>query len=379
MFSTEKTGLMLISKKSSEELSSRLSSYDEIYCSGLFLSAKWFVFSSVAHKGLHVIVMPSKETAEYCVSDLYNLIEGDRVFFLPDTGKSLERSNYKSTVSVQRTSSISEISGYRGEDLLVVVTYPSALEEKIPGSKAISDSLLRLETGQEISHERITELLLKENFERVDFVSAPGQFAVRGGIIDIFSYSFNNPYRISFFGDEIDGINIFDCNTQLSKEKVGSVDIYPDLGSDNGTEQEGVYVSSLLPENSVIWFDSADMYSNEPFFSGFSSFRKVYLEVPLSVRDADPVRFNISPQPSFNKNFELLTEDIRTRLESGYKVYIYGEKESQLDRLKSILSRNDGILPRFCPEKNIHNGFIDNDDRICCYTDHEIFDRYHRV
>lgn len=379
MFSTEKTGLMLISKKSSEELSSRLSSYDEIYCSGLFLSAKWFVFSSVAHKGLHVIVMPSKETAEYCVSDLYNLIEGDRVFFLPDTGKSLERSNYKSTVSVQRTSSISEISGYRGEDLLVVVTYPSALEEKIPGSKAISDSLLRLETGQEISHERITELLLKENFERVDFVSAPGQFAVRGGIIDIFSYSFNNPYRISFFGDEIDGINIFDCNTQLSKEKVGSADIYPDLGSDNGTEQEGVYVSSLLPENSVIWFDSADMYSNEPFFSGFSSFRKVYLEVPLSVRDADPVRFNISPQPSFNKNFELLTEDIRTRLESGYKVYIYGEKESQLDRLKSILSRNDGILPRFCPEKNIHNGFIDNDDRICCYTDHEIFDRYHRV
>lgn len=379
MFSTEKTGLMLISKKSSEELSSRLSSYDEIYCSGLFLSAKWFVFSSVAHKGLHVIVMPSKETAEYCVSDLYNLIEGDRVFFLPDTGKSLERSNYKSTVSVQRTSSISEISGYRCEDLLVVVTYPSALEEKIPGSKAISDSLLRLETGQEISHERITELLLKENFERVDFVSAPGQFAVRGGIIDIFSYSFNNPYRISFFGDEIDGINIFDCNTQLSKEKVGSADIYPDLGSDNGTEQEGVYVSSLLPENSVIWFDSADMYSNELFFSGFSSFRKVYLEVPLSVHDADPVRFNISPQPSFNKNFELLTEDIRTRLESGYKVYIYGEKESQLDRLKSILSRNDGILPRFCPEKNIHNGFIDNDDRICCYTDHEIFDRYHRV
>lgn len=379
MFSTEKTGLMLISKKSSEELSSRLSSYDEIYCSGLFLSAKWFVFSSVAHKGLHVIVMPSKETAEYCVSDLYNLIEGDRVFFLPDTGKSLERSNYKSTVSVQRTSSISEISGYRGEDLLVVVTYPSALEEKIPGSKAISDSLLRLETGQEISHERITELLLKENFERVDFVSAPGQFAVRGGIIDIFSYSFNNPYRISFFGDEIDGINIFDCNTQLSKEKVGSADIYPDLGSDNGTEQEGVYVSSLLPENSVIWFDSADMYSNELFFSSFSSFRKVYLEVPLSVHDADPVRFNISPQPSFNKNFELLTEDIRTRLKSGYKVYIYGEKESQLDRLKSILSRNDGILPRFCPEKNIHNGFIDNDDRICCYTDHEIFDRYHRV
>ena len=281
---------MLISRKSSEELSSRLSSSSEIYCSGLFLSARWFVFSSVAKKGLHVIVMPSRESAEYCVSDLYTLIEGDRVFFLPDTGKILERSNYKSTVSVQRTSSLSGISGYEGEDLLVVVTYPAALEEKIPRSERISGSLLRLETGQEISHESITGILLEENFEKVDFVSAPGQFAVRGGIIDIFSYSFNNPYRISFFGDEIDGINIFDCNTQLSKEKVRSIDIYPDLAAEENTGQDGEYLSSLLPPDTVVWLDSSDMYRDEPFFGSFEGLKKVYLEIPLSVRDADPVK-----------------------------------------------------------------------------------------
>ena len=379
MFSTEKRHQMLISRKSCEELSSRLSGSGDIYCSGLFLSARWFVLSSVARRGLHIVVLPTREAAEYCVSDLYTLIEGDRVFFLPASGKSLERSNYKSTVSVQRTSSLSEISGYSGEELLLVVTYPSALEEKIPVGENISGSFLHLETGMEISHDSITEDLLQKNFERVDFVSSPGQFAVRGGIIDIFSYSFNNPYRISFFGNEIEKINVFDCNTQLSKELVQSVDIYPDLVLGTNGDSEGEYLSDLLPENSVIWLDSSDSYSNESFYRGFSGFRKVFLEVPLSVRDADTVRFNISPQPSFNKNFDLLTEDIRKRMESGYKVYIFGEKESQLERLRSIFSGNDVILPKFCPGKNIHNGFVDNDDRICCYSDHEIFDRYHRV
>lgn len=368
---------MLISKKSSEELSSRLISEGTVYCSGLFLSARWFVLSSVARTGLHLVVLPSKEAAEYCVSDLYTLVEGDRVFFLPDSGKSLERSNYKSTVSVQRTSSLSEISAFRGDGLLIVVTYPSALDEKIPDGKSITGSVLHLEKGKEISHQDITGRLLEENFERVDFVSAPGQFAVRGGIIDIFSYSFNNPYRVSFFGDEIDGINVFDCNTQLSVAQVDSADIYPDLVTGDGSD--GVYLTSILPEGTTVWLDSSDMYKDGSFYGSLEKFRKVYLELPLSCRDTGHVKFNISPQPQFNKNFDLLTEDIRTRMESGYKVYIYGEKESQLDRLASILSQNNGILPKFCPGKNIHNGFIDHDDKICCYSDHEIFDRFHRV
>ena len=367
----------MISGKSTAELSSRLRSCKEVYCSGLHLSARWHVLSSVAAEGVHLVVAPSRESAEYCVSDLYSLIDGDRVFFLPDSGRSLERSNYKSTISVQRTSSISEISGYSGDGLLVVVTYPSALEEKIPCPERISGALLKLEQGQEISHGEIVRTLLDEKFERVDFVASPGQFAVRGGIIDIFSYSFNNPYRISFFGDEIESINIFDCNTQLSREHVRSADIYPDLASGDG--QEGMYLTGILPEGAVVWLDSSDVYRDSPFFSSLSPFRKVYLDVPLSCRNEDAVKFNITPQPSFNKNFDLLTEDIRTRMESGYRVYIYGEKESQLDRLASILSQNNGVLPRFCPGKNVHNGFIDHDDKICCYSDHEIFDRFHRV
>ena len=121
------------------------------------------------------------------------------------------------------------------------------------------------------------------------------------------------------------------------------------------------------------------MYRNKEFFHGFERFRKVYMELPLSRQNEDAVKFNISPQPVFNKNFELLSEDIRKHLEDGYRVRIYGEKQSQLDRLKSILSQNGNILPEFITGCNIHNGFIDNDNKVCCYSDHEIFDRFHRV
>ena len=368
---------MLISTKSINNLTDRISGSYEVFCSGLFLSARWFAVSQLDYEGIQLIVLPDKDSAEYCAADLYNLIEGDNVFFLPDSGKSLERSNYKSTLGVQRTSSIGKILEYK-EGKLIVVTYPSALEEGIPDAGVIRNSLLKLTVGDEISHDDIVDSLFESGFERVDFVSEPGQFAIRGAIVDIFSYSYNNPFRISFFGDEIDSINIFDCNTQLSKEKVIVAEIYPDLVSSEEGENT-VNITGILPDDTLVWLDSSDMYGNKEFFKELQRFRRVYMELPLSRQDEDPVRFNITPQPSFNKNFELLTEDIRKRLEEGYRVRIYGEKQSQLERLKSILSQNGGLMPEFIAQCNIHNGFIDHDNKVCCYSDHEIFDRFHRV
>ena len=370
---------MLISSKSSNTLSERIRSSRSACCSGLFLSARWFVLSGVASEGLHLIVLPGKDAAEYCASDLYCLVEGDRVFYLPELGKNLERSNYKATLRVQRTSAVTAVSGYRKEDgPLFIVTYPEALEEELPSGKKISDSVLELKIGDEISHERIMEILVGDGFEKVDFVAEPGQFALRGGIVDIFSYSFNNPFRISFFGDEIESINIFDCNTQLSTGSVDHVEIYPDIVTSSEGEA-GMPVTGIFPDDTTVWLDSSDMYKSKSFFGDLLKLRTVYLEVPLGEDAGDAVKFNISPQPVFNKNFELLTEDIRKRMEEGYRVVIYGEKESQLDRLKSILSQNGGLIPEFCPGKNIHSGFIDHDDKVCCYSDHEIFDRFHRV
>ena len=367
---------MLISTESVKNLAEKISSSREIFCSGLFLSAKWFVVSQYDYDGLQVIILPDKDSAEYCAADLYNLIEGDDVFFLPDSGKSLERSNYKSTLGVQRTSAVGRILDYKAGNL-IIVTYPAALEEGIPDTSSIKDSVLHLNVGDEISHDEIVSAMFESGFERVDFVAEPGQFAIRGAIVDIFSFSCNAPYRISFFGDEIDSITIFDCNTQLSKEKVNEAEIYPDIVS--AEDESPVSISDILPSDSLIWLDSSDMYRNKEFFSGLDRFRRVFMELPLSRQNEDSVKFNIAPQPVFNKNFELLTEDIRNRLEEGYRVRIYGEKQSQLDRLRSILSQNGDILPEFISGCNIHNGFIDHEDKVCCYSDHEIFDRFHRV
>jgi Transcription-repair coupling factor (superfamily II helicase) len=241
----------------------------------------------------------------------------------------------------------------------------------------MSEVIFRIKKGDEVSHEKIKNELAANGFERVDFVSAPGQFSIRGAIIDIFSYSNNLPYRISFFGNEVEKIHTFDCNTQLSKEEVEYVEIIPDLTSSD--ESSSVSVASLFPEDTILWLDSSDLYSKEDFFFEFERFRKVFLEVPVETDDCQPVRFNIAPQPVFSKNFELLTSDIRAKIESGFKVFVFIERDSQTERLKSILIQNGGIVPQFVKGKNIHAGFVDNDDKICCYSDHEIFDRFQRV
>ena len=368
---------MLISTKSCTELQKRLDKgRGDIFCRGLFLSARWIVLSGVVRKGVHFIILPNMEAAEYCTSDLYNFVDGDRVFFLPESGRNVERSNYKSSLAVQRTAAISSIiSG--GDDLKLIVSYPEAIAEKVPSVKEISDSIMSIRKGDEISHEKIVAALSAGGFERVDFVSAPGQYAIRGSLVDIFSYSNNYPYRISFWGDEVEKINSFDCNTQLSTGEEDNIEIVSDVMS-SGSE-DGQCILEMLPEGSVLWLDSSDMYSGREFFQFAGNFRKVYIDIPLGSQADDAVAFNISPQPSFNKNFELLTEDIRGRIESGYKVMIFGDKVSQLDRIQSILSQNGGLMPEFVKGKNIHNGFIDSEDKVCCYTDHEIFDRFQRV
>ena len=369
---------MLISSGTCGKLEEKLSgSSRRIYCKGLFLSARWFVLSQVARKGLHLVVLPDRESAEYCTSDLYNLVEGDRVFFLPESGKNVERSNYKSSLAVQRTAAIGSVLSFKEDELKIIVSYPEALEEHVPAAKSIRESILKIAEGDEISHDRIVEMLSKNGFERVDFVSAPGQYAIRGSIVDIFSYSWNYPYRISFWGNEVEKINIFDCNTQLSVSEEKEMEVVSDLMSSGDGEMSGIL--ELLPESSVLWLDSSDMYKEKGFFRDAEKFREIFIDTPLSVQTEEEIKFSISPQPSFNKNFELLTADIRSRMENGYKVCIYGDKASQIERIKSILSQNGGLIPEFVSGKTIHQGFVDSEDRVCCYSDHEIFDRFQRV
>ena len=367
---------MLISSTSTSLLRERLSEKQDAYCSGLHLSARWFVLSQAVQSGTHIVLLPNKEAAEYCSADLYNLIEGDHVFYLPSSGKGIERSNYKSSLGVQRTAAVSQLLSNEG-GFNVFVTFPEALEEMIPDPGSIKSSIFTLKSGDEINYEELKVRLAEAGFEKVDFVSAPGQFAFRGSVVDIFSYSSSDPYRLSFWGDEIEEIHTFDCNTQLSKEKVESVDIISSVVSE-GEGESLVEISSVFPDDAVLWLDSSDMYSHKDFHAGLKRFKKVFIDSPMSY-SGEKICFSISPQPVFNKNFEILTADIRSKIESRYKIFIYGEKESQLDRLRSILLQNGGIVPQFVSGKNIHNGFVDAENKVCCYSDHEIFDRFHRV
>ncbi len=366
---------LLINKKQTDALRRSITQAQETICNGLFLSARWFVVSAAAHEGINLIVLPNREAAEYCAADLYHLTEGDCVFYLPDSGKSLEKSNFKASLGVQRTSALGKILKESSEKLFLV-TYPEALSEPVPAAGTIQKTALQLRKELEISHEKLVEQLDSLGFERVDFVARPGQFAIRGSIVDIFSFSWNDPYRISFFGNEIENISIFDVNTQLSKEEADAVDILPDLSV---REEEGVSIASMLPKDTLVWLDSSDMYRQQAFFPQLESFRRVYLETPLTAGQGSVIQFQIAPQPVFNKNFELLSADIRQKLENNFRVYIFGEKQAQMDRLRSILAQERCMLPEFIVGKNLHAGFIDLAEKICCYTDHEIFDRFHRV
>ena len=367
---------MTINEKATRLLKDRINSQKEIFCRSLFLSARWFIANQAAPECINFIILPNREAAEYCCSDLYGLTQGDCVFFLPSSGKNVEKSNYKSSLGVQRTSAVEKIIN-NCKSRIFIVSYPEAVEETVPCKSDLKKASFKLNIGEEISQEALAERLSGEGFERVDFVSAPGQYALRGSIADIFSYSENNPYRISFWGDEIEKIHIFDCNTQLSISEQNSAEIVSGIVSEDTTE--GISVFKLLPSDTLIWLDSSDMYKEKEFFPLTEQFKRVFIDTPLSRQNADQIDFNIAPQPVFNKNFELLTSDIREKMESGYRVLIFGEKIAQLDRIQSILTQNGGIIPEFVKGQNVHNGFIDRDDKTCCYTDHEIFDRFHRV
>ena len=367
----------MISEEKINLLREHLDTEQVLYCSGLSLSARWFVAGETQYQGLNFIILPDQESAEYCSADLYNIIEGDRVFFLPHSGKNIEKSNYQSTLRVQRTAALGKIKEYSSGETLFIVSYPAALEEKIP-SLGHFLPLATWKIGQEISHESISQILYENGFERVDFVSDPGQYAIRGGIIDIFSYSMNQPYRLSFFGNEIDKISIFDCNTQLSVENTSQADIYPSFFTNE--EEKTEFITEHLPKDTLFWLDSVDLYKENDFYYFIENYRRICLTAPVERNKSVPViPFHIAAQPVFHKNFEWMIEDIRSKTEYGYKVMVFGEKKQQLDRLSSIITQNNGVQPEFIPGKNLHEGFIDHDARICCYTDHELFDRFHRV
>ncbi len=369
----------LLKTQGLEELSSAIGNNDckTIIINGLYSSAKAFAIAhGVKRRKVHLVVLPNKEEAAACVNDLYNIIGEENVYFFPTSDVRTVKGTMKDmSARVQRTAAVSEISAIKkgtfGGEYLVLVGYKESLEELIPDDTLLGKAVIDIKKGDRISFEFLADILYENGFERVDFVSKPGEYAVRGGIIDLFSFHNDRPYRLDFFGDEVENIKLFEANTQRTiGDDLELCSIYPNITAES--EAEGCSVFDSVPEDSLIWISGV-----QDFDSG-TSHKQIYLSPLRKDEKADiEINFNTSPQPVFNKNFEILAQDIRNRREEGYHIYIMSENRSQIERLGNIFSSFNLILDYV--EYTIQEGFVDHDTKVCLYTDHQIFDRYRRI
>ena len=348
---------------------------NNIFITGLYSSAKSFAISSVVENGLHFIILNNKEDASVCINDLYNIKDEEKIFFFPSSeNKNLRSSIKDASLKVQRTAAISAIKEFsdknNNKDYLIIVGYKESIEELVVNKKDLNESIIDLKVGDKYSHSFIKEALVSYGFDKKDFVSQPGEFAVRGGLIDIFPYNNNIPYRIEFFGEEIESLRSFNSNTQRSIDNYDKISIYSNITDNISENSESVF--NLLPKNSTIWYGDESLISDE--YKG----KYIVLSSLTSNNEYDRIiEFHTTPQPTFNKQFDLIASDIKTRESEGYEVYIMSENKKQIERLQNILQKYN-LKVKF-ESFTIQEGFIDNDSKICLYTDHQIFDRFRRL
>ena len=383
-----------------------------VLLSGLHASARALALAQLRKPLL--VIFDNAEAAQYIYSDLRSL--ESRVFFFPHSQK---RRAVDEAAQIQRTECLTALTRAEGlrvrgdglQDPLIIVTYPEAIAEPVPAKEELSAISFQLSVGQEVQISAVSEQLSDLGFERVDFVFQPGQYAVRGSIVDVYSYSHDDPYRLDFFGDEIDSIRTFDIEDQLSKSRVENAEIVGPSNGGNGDAalngENGALMTDYLTDD-FIWVSndwSVVKFKLEGLRVtgyGLPDDRKtIELNEKSTFATHSRVNFETTPQPVFHKQFDILTEDLKRHIEEGYKVFILAEQKKQLDRLEAIfdsinsgdaaLNSSEGTLNSSKGAFNyaegmfiginatLHEGFVDKGLKICCYTDHQIFERFHRV
>lgn len=352
--------------------------------SGLLASSRAMVLSATYKKLQNnenqptmLVVMDNSDDAEYMYADIKTLTNLQNVYYFPTSHR--RRQKMDEALQVQRTEVLTSLISQKGQ---IIITYPEALGEDVPQPTSLKKQTISLAKDDSIAISELTKKLLELDFKRVDFVYEPGQFAQRGGIVDVYSFAHDVPLRIDFFGDEIDSIREFELETQLSKNKVDKIEIV----ANNATAENSTTILAYLPQNSL-WISNDFALFEYKIKSNMRIFNTDFLKDSTTIELNDKstyasyshITFNTLPQPTFNKNFDLLIDDITQRIKDGYKIYILAEHVKQTDRLKAIFEdKESGIY--FTPiDHTLHEGFVDNEAKICCYTDHQIFERYHRV
>ena len=373
-----------------------------IFLKGLHGSSKSFLINSLfsnSNKNIYWI-LENKESAGYHFNDLEGLVDEKQLFYFPS---SYNRENdFKKTNSQSiflRTELIRNLKPSSLKNL--IVTYPEAIFEKIIIKKDIQKRFLKIKIGDLISLELFNEKLFDLEFNREDFVVEPGDFSVRGGIVDVFSFSNNKPFRIEFFGDEIESIRTFDIETQVSNDTLKAIEILGDLeNKEIDYERENIF--KLIENNSIIVTENIDLIkdslsnsfekvvsksddkikSDKLFYRGESLNRDLnkfsVIELNKIGNNNVHTQFNISPQPAFNKKFKLLIENISQYYNKKYSVKIFCSSKTQIRRFKDIFELNKIDFDPILIEKAIYKGFVDHEQKEVCYSDHEIFERYYK-
>ena len=367
----------------------------------------FYAAAAVAESGgVHVFVAEDRDAAAYLLNDFYNLLDERQVYFFPSSWKRSAAYGAEDAQGVvQRTATMHAVRNFSGKGYLVVCTCPEALAERVADAEALQRETITVRVGDRISIEVLEQALVDASFTRVDFVYEPGQYSVRGGIVDVFSYSESKPYRLDFFDDEVDSIRRFNISSQLSSDRLERVEIIPDLNAGTPAAAKVSFARFAGAEASW-WFYDADfvlrrvndirrrtlsdmehpdeidslLTSRNSLVADLSGSRIFLLRDNLPERPAAAtVKFATSPQPKFNKNFEMLADDMIRGALRGYDTYILSENKAQVERLENIfhqIGRGQAVVRSL--STTLHEGFVDNDLKLCLYTDHQIFDRYQR-
>ena len=387
-----------------------------MHLSGLLGSAVSFVIQALFKKAElpFLIVLNNKEEAAYYLNDLEQMIGDKDVLFYPGS--------YRRPYQIEDTDNANVL--LRAEVLnrinsrkkpAVIVSYPEALFEKVVTRRDLDENTLKVAVGDQLSIDFINEVLFEYEFKRVDFITEPGEFSVRGGIVDVFSFSNDNPYRIEFFGNEVDSIRSFDVGTQLSIEIQKKITIIPNVENKVFQENRESFLDYISEKTVIFIQNTEDLFSqlDKQFAKAEEAFEKLSKDIKHATpeqlflnqsafikravdfsivefsskaifRTTKKFEFHIQPQPSFNKQFDLLLNNLNENHFNGYKNYLFCSNEAQAKRFHDIFETLDEansedirkqystiVLP-------LYQGFIDEENQIACYTDHQIFERYHK-
>ncbi len=381
---------------------------------GLSGSLDSVIFSTVykSTRATHVIILHDKEEAFYVLNDLQNLLGEKEILFFPMSYKKPYEYNETENANILMRAEVLNFIG-TNPDSQIIVTYPEALSEKVINKKSLASNTFVVMKGEKLDHTFLEEFLHEYDFEKTDFVYEPGQFAIRGGIIDVFSFAHDLPYRIELFGDEVESIRSFDPGSQLSVTSLDKVSLMPNVQT-RLIQEERQSFFEFIPANARIWikdfeltvnvlqkcFDKASqsfdtiLYNSggakvvlqpeqlfetsESFEEKIKSFTLIECGSRFSFAPSNTYEFKSSAQPSFNKNFELLANNLQEQQDKGLSNFVASDQGKQLDRLRGIFEEVNPDLVFQPLEFALRQGFVDHNTKIVCYTDHQIFERFHR-